>query len=64
MMFLASLRTYEAKHILDSVEKEFLLKFKSSAGSLAGTTLPLTGCHGDFWGGSILVDEGKIKIID
>jgi len=64
IMFLVPLRTYEAKHILDSVEKEFLLKFESSTGSLVGTTLPLTGCHGDFWGGSILVEEGKIKVID
>lgn len=64
MMFLVPLRTYEAKHILDSVEKEFLLKFESSTGNLVGTILPLTGCHGDFWGGSILVGEGKIKVID
>ncbi|MBA7490130.1 hypothetical protein ES702_00665 [subsurface metagenome] len=64
MMFLVPLRTYEAKHILDSVEKEFLSKFEDSAGSLVGITLPLTGCHGDFWGGSILVGEGKVKVID
>ncbi|MBA7702730.1 hypothetical protein ES703_111500 [subsurface metagenome] len=63
-LFLVSLRTYEAKHMLDSVEREFLSKFEDLTGSLVGTTLPLTGCHGDFWGGSILVDEGKIKVID
>ena len=63
-LFLVSLRTYEAKHMLDSVEKEFLSKFEDLTGSLVGTTLPLTGCHGDFWGGSILVEKGKIKVID
>ena len=63
-LFLVSFRTYEAKHMLDSVEREFLSKLEDLTSSLVGTTLPLTGCHGDFWGGSILVDEGKIKIID
>ena len=63
-LFLVPLCTYEHKHILGSVEKEFLSKFEDSTASLVGTTLPLTGCHGDFWGGSILVDEGKTKVID
>ncbi len=63
-LFLVPLRTYKANRTLDSAEMEFLSKFEDLTGSLVGTTLPLTGCHGDFWGGSILVEKGKIKVID
>lgn len=43
---------------------DFVLKLMQLAEVYRGLKIPLTGSHGDFWAGNILIDGSRINIID
>jgi len=62
--FMDPMEAFSRGFPLTSSELKFLNKLQKKTENLVGQSIPFLPQHGDFWGGSILLDGGEIRVID